>query len=482
MAVLFRVFPRRLFVNTAAVFGGEAVSRLATLLMAIVIARHFGPVALGQYGYALACGSILLLVPDFGLHLYMVRDLSADHERLRAVFWSVHWLKFILGGALLLFILCFGQWGVPEGGRRVLFYVLAGRAVLQTFSQVCMAVFKAYEKMHFIALQQTLNSALALAWIGGALLFRASLTAVVIGFVVGQAAETCLGWRLVWVNCSPGRPYRWDPEIIKTILVASVPIGVTAILQALNLRIDILILGFYVTDWTLGHFQAAAWFPVGIFLVASLLMTVLFPKLSRLLRHGSAQGSAYVLGLVKNGLLLTGLGGLAVWFAAPTLLAWLLGRDSASGISWLRILAPMLPLVFLNTLLFYVFVAAQRPSVCLITLGVGMVLGLVLSFSLTSAYGATGCAIADVVREFIISGIYLCFLVQEEHARSAALGLLQVLAGATVLIALGPVLITSIHGGDRWLVAWMLFMLAGIVVVLGLPRRREWRLLTDDSI
>jgi len=35
-------------------------------IVALVIARHFGAIALGQYGYALAWASILLLVPDFG--------------------------------------------------------------------------------------------------------------------------------------------------------------------------------------------------------------------------------------------------------------------------------------------------------------------------------------------------------------------------------------------------------------------------------
>src|SRR5215831_12860315 len=54
-------FPRRLIVNGASIFAGEASARLATVLMAAVIARRFGSVALGEYGYALAITSVLLV-------------------------------------------------------------------------------------------------------------------------------------------------------------------------------------------------------------------------------------------------------------------------------------------------------------------------------------------------------------------------------------------------------------------------------------
>lgn len=453
MSVPFSVSQRRLFVNGVAVFGGEAAARLATFLMAVVVARHFGPVALGQYGYALAFASILLLVPDFGLHLFMVRELSANPERRRRVFWSIHWLKFFLVGGVLLFTVFFGPWGISDAGRRILFYILAGRVILQTFSQASMAVFKAQEQMHHIALQQLVNSVLVVGWTGMALAVHASLPGVVVALLVGQAAETCLGWRILQSNFSPGRPSEWDRKLLSTIAFASVPIGVTAIVQALNLRIDILVLGLYVPNRALGQFQAAAWFPVATFLVASLLMTVVFPKLSRLVRTRSARGSAYVTSLLKNGILLTALGALVVWFIAPTLIPWLFGRDLGPAADTLRILAPALPLVFLNTVLFYVFVAAQRRFVYLSTLGMGLTVGTALSFLLTSAYGATGCAVADVVREFVISAAFLYFLVQGDHARIAGLGLLKVFAGATLVMASGTILATPIRYGDQWFAA-----------------------------
>ena len=482
MAVLPQVMPRRLLVNSAAIAGGEAASRLATFLMAVVIAHHFGATALGQYGFALAAASILLLVPDFGLHLYLVRELSANRRVLGSVFWNVHWLKVILLTVMLALGGIFFRWGTSDAGQRVLFGILAGRVILQTFSQASMAVFKACEEMHYVAWQQVLNTALVAAWVVGALALGAGLPMVVLGFVAGQAAETCLGWRIVHTRFSPGPPAPWNTRAIAAIVAASFPIGVTAILQATNLRVDILVLSRFATGRVLGQFQAAAWFPVGSFLAASLLMTVLFPKISRLLRAKSRQGGEYLHGLIKNSVLVAGLAAILTWFAAPQLLVWVFGRETALASGALRILAPMLPLVFLNTILFYVFVAAGCRSVYFGTLAFGVGAGGALSFFLTALGGPAGCAFADVAREGLISAACIFFLVREERTRATGAALAKAFSAATVLTVLGYVLTGPIAWNERWPACWLLLLLLGTIAGMGLPNRREWALLTNDNL
>ncbi|HXH48005.1 MAG TPA: oligosaccharide flippase family protein [Terriglobia bacterium] len=482
MSVIPQTFPRRLFLNSAAIFGGEAVARCATLVMAVIIARRFGPVALGEYGYALAFASILLLVPDFGTHLFAVRELSTNPERLPAIFWNIHWLKLFLTGAVALFVILCGAWLIPDLGSRLLFYLLTGRVLLQTYSQASMAIFKAFERMHFVAMQQSINSLVVVAWAGIALTFKADLWMVVAALMAGQAAETCLGWQFIRTNFSPGRFARWDSRLLSAIIVSSFPIGITAMLQALNLRIEVLVLGRYVSNQMLGQFQAVAWFPVGIFLVTALLMTVLFPKLSRVMRRDSMHSNAYLTGLLKNGLLVIVLGSIVLWLYAPELLVWIFGEALSPAAPTLRLLAPMFPLVFMNTVLFYVFIAAQRRGVYMGTLGLGVALGLGLSFILTAHYGVVGCALAGVVRELAMSSFYLYFLIRGNHARTAGLGVLKVFLPATLFVVLG-FLFTAIPGHAlQWFAAWLVLVLVGTLVTLGFPRRTEWQLLADDSL
>jgi O-antigen/teichoic acid export membrane protein len=336
--------------------------------------------------------------------------------------------------------------------------------------------------MHFVAIQQGINSLVVVVWAGIALALKADIWMVVAALIAGQAVETCLGWQFIRTNFSPGFPAGWDGRLLSAIIVSSFPIGITAMLQALNIRIEVLVLGRYVTDQVLGQFQAVAWFPVGIFLLTSLLMTVLFPKLSRLMRKDSVYSRAYLTGLLKNGLQAATLGSIVLWFCAPSLVVWVFGERLSPAAPTLRLLAPMLPLVFLNTVLFYVFIAAHRRGVYMGTLGLGVVLGLGLSFILTAYYGVVGCVLAGVLREFTMCCFYLYFLIQGNHARAAGWGVLKVHLLATVLVALAALVTTSPGDAGQWSAAWIVLLLVGTLVTLGFPRRTEWQLLTDDSL
>jgi O-antigen/teichoic acid export membrane protein len=171
-----------------------------------------------------------------------------------------------------------------------------------------------------------------------------------------------------------------------------------------------------------------------------------------------------------------------VWFAAPNIVSILFGSDLVSAATTLRILIPALPLIFLNTILFYVFIAARRRFVCMGTLAVGVGIGAFLCFYLSARYGAAGCAVADVARELIISAIYLYFLIQGNHARVVGMALLKVFVGATSLLLAAVLLTSTMRYGDQWLAVWIVCVLTGTLFSLGLPRRGEWRLLTDDSL
>lgn len=472
---------RRLFVNGTAVFAGEAITRIATVSVALVVARRFGPGALGDYGYAVAVASILAIVPDFGLHLYTVREIARDPGRARQVFWRVHWLKFGLTGIVVAFALAFSLSGIASGERTLVFGILAARSVLQSFSQATMAVFRAFERMHHLAVQQFTNAIIVFAWLGASHFLPVSLPVLVAGLVLGQTAETVLGWMVLRRGKEDFRVI-WSYGDLRAVVVACLPIGVTAVLLAVSLRMDVLVLSRYVGTDELGQFSAAIWFVTATFLGASLLTSVLFPKLARLLANPSRHGGDYVGSLLKNALWLGGLGGLVAWLSAPVLIRAMWGDEFVPAIDILRILSPALPLMFLNTILFYVFVAAGRQVVCLVTLGAGVLSGMALSVLMSASYGATGCALADVARELTITAAYLFFLRRRDETRLPALAMIKVVLGASVGAAVGAGVVRQLQPQGGWLAAWVILLLAANAWVLGLPKPGEWQLLTDDAI
>jgi O-antigen/teichoic acid export membrane protein len=481
MATIAQTLPRRTLLNTAAIFGGEAFSRLATFLMALIVARRFGAEALGQYGYALALASVLLLVPDFGLHLLTTRKLAAHPRELPRLFWSLHWLKLPLIAAVGVFTLAFGHWIVADEGRRLLLYVLVARALLQTFSLAYMAIFKALEQMQHIALIQFVNAALVVASALAALELRLGAPAVVAAFLVGQAAESLLAWRIIHRRFPPGRIPALDGRYLLCMCIAAAPIGLTAVLQAVSLRVDLLILSIFVPNRELGRFQAAQWFVIGTYLATALLMSVAFPKVSRLLDTTGEKGTAYVTSLLKHGLLATTLASFGAWLGAPWWLHGLFGNELAASAHLLRMLAPVLPLVGLNTMLFFVFVAARRRAAYLGTLTVGVVVGAALGFSLVPRYGPEGSVLAALVREFVMTATFLYLLTREKLAPVAGRTMLRLLFAVTLAAVLGAGVLGSRVSAAAWPGTWSGLVFLGTFLFAGRPRRRELLLLADEE-
>jgi O-antigen/teichoic acid export membrane protein len=478
MSVLTSAIHRRLLINGGSIFAGEAAARMTTFLVAVVVARSFGPGALGQYGFAVAVTSVLLLVPDAGLHLFIVRELAARPERLRPVFWGAHWLKLPLLTVAVTFSVFFARLAIHEEGKRILLYVLLLKIALQTFSQASMAVFKAFERMHYIAVQQFANAFFTALWVGGALLLHSSLAIVVMALIAGQLLETGVGWRFVRKYFSPGGPCHWNTCSPGPMLVAGLPIGIAAILQAVNLRLDILTLSPFVSSRVLGSYQAAAWFPIGCFIAASLMMTTLFPKLARLLRDPGKPTDGYVQSVLKSGILLMTLGSIVAGLFAPNLLHILFGPRLVPASPALRILVVALPFIFVNTAMFYVFVAAKKQGAYLAALLLGVIAGGALSILLSERYGPNGTAVAYVLREICVSSVYLGFMNMGNLAKSAKT-ILGILAGCGAgLMVLAFLLADSITVG----VIWSIALIAGILIVMRGRRPQEMLLLTDESL
>ena len=471
---------RKTLINSTALFGGETVSRLGGWLMAFIVAHRFGAAGLGQYAYAVAVTSVLLMFPDFGLHLAAIRDLSARPEKLRTTFWTLHWIKLPLVGALVSGVLVFGGVALRDEGRRALLYVLLARAVLMTFSQAYMAVFKAFERMHYIGLLQLANAVVVLISVVAAWQLQASLSSTVGCLVAGQAVETCGGWAVARSRFNTGKAYGCDSALVRNLLIAAAPIGVTIILQALNLRLDLLILSVFASNAELGRLQAADSFLLAAFLGASLSLGVVFPKMCRLLSRGSEEASLYVGNLLKHGTLLLAVVALAVSLGAPGLLRVLCGRELASAADVLRLLAPAIPLMFINTLLVYVFFAAHLRSVYVGTLGLSILLTTVLCFWLVPKYGAAGAALADLIRESVVAAVFLGHLQHHGLAYGATRALLKVCPAVAVLAVLLAVIAPAAGSWPMWTAACTALLFGGTLLLAGLPNRAEILVVLGD--
>ncbi|MGH9470737.1 MAG: flippase [Terriglobia bacterium] len=472
MAALIKTEGRRTVANGVSIFGAEAASRLATFVVAMVIARRFGPQALGEYGYALALTGILLVLPDMGLHLLATRELAAHPERLSVVVWRLFFLKAALFAGVIAIGALLAEVAIHDEARRALFLVLAARMVLQSISLGCAAVFKAFERMHYIALTQLANAGVCFAALAACLLLKTNLALVAGALVIGQVFETWFAWRILMRRFNPGAIPRWNWKPLLAAFTKAAPVGIVVLLQTVGLRVDILILGIFAPDRDLGRLQAAVWFVTLSFLLATLLMSVLFPKLARLWRHPAAERIHYIESLLKHGALFaTGLAAV-VWLAAPYLLKTFFGESLGSAASLLHILAPAIPFLFVNSMLFYVYIAADRRKTYLAILSFSLTGGLIAAFMLAARWGATGSAWADVARELVECVLLLFCLNRESLIPNLGPAFFKVAisgAGVTAIILVAG----RIHTVESCAAVWSFAIVAATLVFTGLPKWRQ---------
>ena len=469
----------RIFINTVAIYAGEGLCRLTTFVVAFIVARRFSAEALGQYGYAVALASVFVLLPDMGLHLLVTREVAAEPHSLPRAFWDLHWLKTVLVGFIVAGGLIFGALALRDPARRGLFCILALRALLQTFSLASMSFFKAMERMQYVALQQLANGIVTVSGLIACVLLGAGLYTTVSALIAGQLVELLLGWWFIRRHFNPGPIRAWSRGRMSSMFMAAVPVGFAAILQAFGIRVDVLILGVFSTNAELGQFQAAALLVVASFLATSLLMTVLFPKLARLMRSRTFAGTAYLESVLKHGVLLATCASILVWVAAPALVPGIFGPAFIPASRFLRMLAPVLPFVFINTSMFYVFLATDHRRAYLTILAFTISLSLLLGIVLTPRMGGAGVALADLIREVLASVIYIHLLHRDSRVPSLGPALLKIVPGAAC-VALAAFLLPGMS--QIWAVMWSGTMLAGILLLTGTPRREQLILLAKEDL
>ena len=273
---------RRTLINAASVLTGEFFVRLINFFVPILIARIYDSSALGRYSFGLACAALAALLPDMGLHLLTTREIASHPEKLRDYFWNGLGLKLVLASMASVLVFSLARIFVTHSETRWIIMILTLRLLLQSFSYFSMAIIRAFEQMQYLALLQVADVslvALAFAW---GIVQGLPLPLLLCAFLPGVLCEAIMGTVLVFKRFGPLNPTWPSWNVMRLIAVAAIPIGLTTLVITLNMRLDVIVLSWFRPAAEVGLFSAANVLSSGFFLLASLVMSIIFPKLSKL--------------------------------------------------------------------------------------------------------------------------------------------------------------------------------------------------------
>ncbi|MEE8584264.1 MAG: oligosaccharide flippase family protein [Acidobacteriota bacterium] len=381
----------------------EATSRLASFLTVILAARLLAPADFGVFSLAWALGWIVAAAADFGLQLYLAREVSRSPARSGLLFRRLlrlrcGWTAALLAAATVLCSLS----GWPAQGRTA-FLILIGWQLSSALIEFLNYFYRGLEKAHLESTLNLLHRLPGLILAGAILLSRPSLTAVSLALLATSLLTLAVSLPLAFKLASERSFSELSQGPAGIPWKEVFPIGIGIILSALYFRLDLFLIEWWEGTSPVASYNAAHRLMEGFRLLPAAVLAVVFPLLCR-----DRSGRALLRTSLGLFLLALPLSAAALW-ASSGLLGFVYDGLYAESLTAFRILLAALPLLFANAALTH-----QLTAWNLQRLYAWLALGGLLCNALLNAVLIPRCSIAGAAWATLLTEVYLsaaCILV-----------------------------------------------------------------------
>lgn len=378
----YRLIPPRSFGRVFELFL-YAVSPLATLITAPLLARELGPTERGQFGVAMAVGTFALTLAAWGqaeMYLSEAQSGRFSTRQQSRITWVGGVIVAVLSTIALIVL------GIPPLTAVLTSVWVPLLAQANVWRAVCVALGHLKQPALFNAGGPALRvvallGLLVVGWLG----LNTAVTATQLALAV--AAFVTMWWVVRRIPLS----VQLDAVSVSSLLRGGGSIITFSLLNAITLRADLVVLQIFATPTEVGLYAAPA-----SLTTAALALSGAFK--SRLQAATSSTRSGATVAREAVPVLVLGLAGAVVLvFIAPLLVDVFFGAEYAGSVVLLQLLGfATVPLLMMDLAHGLLVVLGQRQN--LIAAGAAGAAAVVLALlALTPPLGAVGAAIACVV-------------------------------------------------------------------------------------
>lgn len=376
---------------------GYACGVLVSLATAAVLVRHLGIAGFGRYVTVTSLIALVGGVTEAGIVVYGIRELIStdEHERPQLI-GNLLAMRVAL---TLLGVACATLFAVAAGYREVLVLgaLVAGAGLLvQVTADVLSITLQARLLLGRLTVAELARRALTLVLTVSLALAGAGLLA----FLGASTAAGIAGLALIaWMVRSHVRLRpAFDLRVWRELLAETLPYAVALSIAAIYLYITVIIMSLLATATQTGLFATSFRVTQAALAVPGLLLTAVFPLMSRRGLRGAGPGGT--LGRLFTVAVIFGVWmSLATALGAGFIIDVIAGSHGRGSIPVLRIQGLMfiVSFVFTTNALYLVSIRRYRPLI--VAGSSALVLNIALALILIPSRGAQGGAIADVVTE-----------------------------------------------------------------------------------
>lgn len=388
--------------NSGALGLSTALGKVFYLLLFVFIGRHLGPGDFGKFTFALSFTAMFVVLSDLGLNLLTVKEVSKDksltQKYLNNLVVFKTFLSLLAFGAVMLLVILLGY---PEKTVKIVF-LLGLATFLSNISTGLRWVFQAYLKLEY---DSALNLAQNILCFGLGYLFL-KLGWGIYGIGYSQVLVWVLilisAWVLISRKFSPVK-FELDFAFWGKLLKRSFPFALMLVFTGLYLNLDTVLLSFFKGDQAVGLYNAANRLVLAGKMIPGVLIASLFPIMSESSKK-SKQEFDRILG--KSLVLMFSLAlplSLGTTLLSGKLINLLYGEKFSGSVLSLQILIWGMFFAYLSVVTGYGLIAKGHQRVNTWITGMGLVISLVLNFSLIQRFSHLGTSVAILSTEFFVS-------------------------------------------------------------------------------
>lgn len=400
---------RRVAANTAVQLAGKAAVMAIGLASVAVTTRYLGATDYGKFALALAFVQTFGLLADVGLLTVAVREMSRTPERTNQLVGAVLALRLALSLAVVPLAALVSLALPYDREVRVAILIAGGSLVLGLANGALVAVFQSRLRMGRAAVSEVLGRASAFAALALVAALDLGFYAVVATAAVGAAVALAASWILVRPLATPRLSARRDTW--RPLLAAALPVGAALAVTEIYFRADTFIISLFRDYDEVGAYSLAYRVIELLAVLPAVVMTSVFPLLSRYLgRGGDRARASTAIDAAGDVFLAVGVpiaaGGLVV---APQVVELVAGDGFGQAADPLRILLFAGALAGLSGLLGYALIAGGRQTSALRLALAALVVNLALNLALVPELGIDAAAAVAVASEVLLvaGGLWL---------------------------------------------------------------------------
>lgn len=393
--------------NTFWLTASEAISRFATFVLWIYIARILGAAEFGKFNFAIAIVGLFSILPVFISPEIVTREFAGEKEREKE-YPALLSLKIILGlgAVVLLAISSFFVTGDPAV-RKVILILALYNFFLGFFDIIC-AFLRARQRMEYEAFAKVLDALLTTAF-GLFVIFRfPSLENLSYAYLLEGLAFISLVLLFFHFKIYP-LSLAYDKAVWRQILILSWPLALISIVVTIYNQIDTIIMGY------LGQMAQTGWYSASQKIVrlslvpVALISQAFYPVLSGFFRNSQQELQKIWDRQMEIMIFLAiplVIGGITL---APRILIFFYGPGYLPSVLALQILMIMAGIVFLSEAFRQILVVANRQTKTLEAVLAGAAINILLNLILIPRFSLYGAAAATVITNIFILFLLIIF-------------------------------------------------------------------------